>query len=366
MALKTNKNYFWSNSFVDPKRKSRFSVEFGGEFDRLTKSKYPWIVKSINRPKFQVGYDTDSYANQFTGDIGVALPTSWTWQEITVKFVNPYSNTLAPEVGQDLDDILTGYTSARISYARSPSVDGNLSSNKGFFEDQVADPVSERYLGSTIKIYDLSMGYETRQIASRLNKNPLAAEAPPNYNLNRGEVFFGGMYANGYWLLQHPWITKVDFGDHDYSSDDLIEISLSFKYKRANYYPQYNKTLGDGTELPEGQQQFLSDIDKFNRSGIPVTEDAWSDKAAAERSRQIEEERRRAATPKPKSRPNPKPNNEQVATPPPAPPPKPAEPPQAKASGSVKIPRCTLTLVEQKQVLNGEKTKDEICKAKGK
>jgi len=365
MALKTNKNYFWSNSFVDPKRKSRFSVEFGGEFDRLTKSKYPWIVKSINRPKFHVGYDTDSYANQFTGDIGVALPTSWTWQEITVKFVNPYSNTLAPEVGQDLDDILTRYTSARMLYSRSPSVEGNVGSNKPLYEDQVADPVSERYLGSRIKIYDLSMGYETRQIASRLNKSPLAAEAPPNYNLNRGEVFFGGMYANGYWLLQHPWITKVDFGDHDYSSDDLIEISLSFKYKRANYYPLYNKTLGDGTELPEGQEQLLSDIDKFNRSGIPVTEDAWSDKAAAERAKVIQAAQK-AATPKPKPKSNPKPNNQQVTTPPPAPPPKPVEPPPAKTSGPVRIPKCTLTLAEQQQVAKGEKTKAEICEAKAK
>jgi len=363
MALKTNKNYFWSNSFVDPKRKSRFFVEFGGEFDRLTKGKYPWIVKSINRPKFQVGYDTDSYANQFTGDIGVALPTSWTWQEITVKFVNPYSNTLAPEVGQDLDDILTRYTSARMLYSRSPSVDGDPSSNKGFYEDQVADPVSERYLGSRIKIYDLSMGYETRQIASRLNKSPLAAEAPPNYNLNRGEIFFGGMYANGYWVLQHPWITKVDFGDHDYSSDDLLEISLSFRYKRANYYPQYNKTLGDGTELPEGQQQFLDEADTFNRSGIPVTEDAWSDKAAAERAKVIQAAQR-AATVKPKTK-NPKSNNQQAFTPPPASPPKPVETPPAK-TGALKIPKCTLNADERRETqTRGGRTKEQICKEKG-
>jgi len=366
MALKTNKNYFWSNSFVDPKRKSRFFVEFGGQFDELTKGKYPWTVKSINRPKFQVGYDTDSYANQFTGDIGVALPTSWTWQEITVKFVNPYSNTLAPEVGQDLDDILTRYTSARIAYGRSPSVDGDISSNKGFFEDQVADPVSERYLGSRIKIYDLSMGYETKEVNQKYNN--FLIKSKKDYNLDRLEIRNGNMYANGYWVLQHPWITKVDFGDHDYSSDDLLEISLSFRYKRANYYPIYNNTLLDDPEepklpeeLPEALQQALGNVDRS-----PFNRDDWTDTRAAERSRQIEEERRRAATVKPKPKPKPKPSNELVATPPPAPSPNPVEPPPAKASGPARIPQCILTREEQRQVTSGERTKDEICKAKAK
>jgi hypothetical protein len=366
MALKTNKNYFWSNSFVDPKRKSRFFVEFGGQFDELTKGKYPWIVKSINRPKFQVGYDTDSYANQFTGDIGVALPTSWTWQEITVKFVNPYSNTLAPEVGQDLDDILTRYTSARIAYARSPSVEGDVSSNKGFFEDQVADPVSERYLGSRIKIYDLSMGYETRQIGIALSRRlgtgrEIAAEAAPDYKINTQEIQFGNMYANGYWVLTHPWITKVDFGDHDYNSDDLLEISLSFKFKRANYYPQYNKTLGDGTELPQANQEFLNgNREQLDKPWKRTTWD-WTAPDFEGRTKAVEDAQR-AATPKPKSRSNPRPNHEQVVTPPPAPPPKPVEAKKAPTP----IKQCNLTAADLREIAGGGRTKEQICAAKAK
>ncbi len=43
--------------------------------------------------------------------------------------------------------------------------------------------------------------------------------------------------ANGYWTLRNPWIKSVDFGNNDYSSDELQEYSVEIAYESARYIP---------------------------------------------------------------------------------------------------------------------------------
>ena len=40
---------------------------------------------------------------------------------------------------------------------------------------------------------------------------------------------------NGYWTLRNPYIKSIDFGTHDYSSDDLQEYSIEIGYESARY-----------------------------------------------------------------------------------------------------------------------------------
>lgn len=44
-------------------------------------------------------------------------------------------------------------------------------------------------------------------------------------------------FANGYWTLRNPWIKSVDFGNHDYASDELQEYSVEIAYESARYVP---------------------------------------------------------------------------------------------------------------------------------
>jgi len=39
----------------------------------------------------------------------------------------------------------------------------------------------------------------------------------------------------GTWTLNSPWITNAKFGDLDYSSEDLLNIELTFRYDYATY-----------------------------------------------------------------------------------------------------------------------------------
>jgi len=72
-----------------------------------------------------------------------------------------------------------------------------------------------------IKIYDL------------INTQPVGKSG----NLLAGSE----MIANGYWTLRNPWIKSVDFGNHDYTSDELQEYSVEIAYESARYVPmKYN------------------------------------------------------------------------------------------------------------------------------
>lgn len=43
--------------------------------------------------------------------------------------------------------------------------------------------------------------------------------------------------AIGAWRLQHAWAKEVSFSDLDYSSEDLMEITLKLRYDWAEYTP---------------------------------------------------------------------------------------------------------------------------------
>ena len=251
MAYKKNREYFWSNKFVDPKRKFRFTVEFGGDLDKLTQSKYPWMIKSISKPKYSADYETIQYKNQFTNAVGPIIPKSWSWKEVTVKFINPYSFTFASEVKQDLDEILSMFISLRnngSSYVAEESKNGGYSGKVASTEEEAeaqrrkendlqVDLLSVRLLGRQVKIYDLSMAYEPQEAANSIVEGipeSVGLESS-HYNLTPLELKLGEMYPNGCWVLEDPWITNIDFGDFDYSSDDMIEISITFNYKKATY-----------------------------------------------------------------------------------------------------------------------------------
>ncbi len=41
----------------------------------------------------------------------------------------------------------------------------------------------------------------------------------------------------GLWELKNPFVTNVKFGDLDYSTEDLLNIDITFRYDFALYYP---------------------------------------------------------------------------------------------------------------------------------
>jgi len=243
--FKTDRAYFWSNSYVHPKAKSKFLVEFGsGIFNDNFNGKYEWLVKAANRPKYTAEYE--DFKNPISYATTSVLPKSWNWEPITIKFVNPFSLTFWPrDLTQDLDEMLSNLAQSMIKRENpinklvKPTAD--FSPKEVVAEQETLSPIVQSYFGSSIKLHDISMGFQSPKLGtggdeeSNVNRETQYNEVA-NPNLLPEELRLGEMYSNGYWELYNPWITKLDFGDFDYSVDEFIEISITFKYQNAVYF----------------------------------------------------------------------------------------------------------------------------------
>jgi len=243
-SFKTDRAYFWSNSYVHPKAKSKFLVEFGsGIFNTNFNGKYEWLVKAANRPKYTAEYE--DFKNSISYATTSVLPKSWNWEPITIKFVNPFSLTFWPrDLTQDLDEMLSKLAQSMI--AREDTINTVPTNNEPSADVVVAQqgtlsPIVQSYFGSSIKLHDISMGFQSPKLgtggddASNIN-GVTQYNDTNNPTLRPEELRLGEMYSNGYWQLYNPWITKLDFGDFDYSVDEFIEISITFKYQNAVYF----------------------------------------------------------------------------------------------------------------------------------
>ena len=179
---------FWSQKTVEPKRQFRWLLFWTGcpQF----------VVKSVKKPSYDVATTPHQYLNyEFN------YPGRVTWQDVSVTIVDP----VAPDSTMSLYRILenSGYvipTNYAQATAKTISKEGMVNA-----------------LGGEIKI------------------KQLGADGDPTKALET-------------WVLKNPLITSVDFGDLDYGSDELLNISINLKYDFA--YIEELTPLAASAQLP--------------------------------------------------------------------------------------------------------------------
>ena len=165
---------FWTTGEAEPKRKFRFRVE-------LFNNEVAWYVKSITAPSFEI-----STIEHHFSDHVFHYPGKIKWNDVEVTLIDPAGEK--DVVNKTLELIqLAGY--------KIPS-DG--SSAEDFDTFAKSDLVS--------------------------NNGNVILEA---LSQSGGEVLER-------WQLNNAFITNVKFGDFDYSSEDMREISITFKYDWAS------------------------------------------------------------------------------------------------------------------------------------
>jgi len=165
-------NNFWTSANVDPKRKYRFIVELAG----VGGIGSVWFAKTVDKPEITVGTgEVDFMQHKFY------YPGRVEWNEIGLTLVDPVS----PDATEILLDILqnSGYT-------------GPMEAKE--------------------TLQSISKGAESTALGNVIIKQVSAD----------GEI-------QEEWVLNNAIITKVGWGDLDYSSEDLSEISISFRYDWA-------------------------------------------------------------------------------------------------------------------------------------
>tara|TARA_R100001510_G_C7636644_1_gene194722 strand:- start:157 stop:756 length:600 start_codon:yes stop_codon:yes gene_type:complete len=162
---------FWTEASVEPKRKFRWLLYLSGMPQ--------FIVKSVKKPAFKVGTTPHQFLNY-----EFHYPGSVKWDPVSMVIVDPVN----PDSAASLYKILeaAGYVIPTDYAEAAPKT--------------VSKAAMVEALGNEVKIVQL---------------NP------------EGDV------AIETWTLKNPQIESVEFDQLDYSSDELLNITIGLKYDFA-------------------------------------------------------------------------------------------------------------------------------------
>jgi len=166
---------FWNEAAADPKRKYRFLI-------KLFNGSVAWYVKSVTAPSYEI----TSIEHAFSDHV-FNFPGKIKWSDVEVTLVDPAG----------ADDVVWETL--------------NLIKQSG-------------YAIPNLNEVKAGIGFKTFTKSALVNTNG-------NLEL---ETHDSEGAAIEIWTLHNAFITNVKFGDFDYSSEDMREISLTFKYDWAS------------------------------------------------------------------------------------------------------------------------------------
>tara|TARA_R110000737_G_C14388755_1_gene451895 strand:+ start:138 stop:689 length:552 start_codon:yes stop_codon:yes gene_type:complete len=179
---------FWTSPTFEPKRAFRFLVEFtpGDGADSLQ-----FLAKSVTRPSYTVSSNPHKFFNHT-----FHYPGRVEWGTVSL--------TLVDALDPNASDIFMKYLGSI----------GYVNPSEGSAETST---ITQPIIGKTI----------TKQSATRATGDILIKEM--------GEGNGGVARVDGTWKLQNAFITEVNFGEHSYDSEDMIDIQLTIQYDWATY-----------------------------------------------------------------------------------------------------------------------------------
>ena len=178
---------FWSEASVEPKRQFRWLLSLPVNTQHGVQAAIEtYAVRSVNKPTFTVGEQAVNYlAHTYK------YPGRFTWSDVNVTLVD----LIAPDQSGIIAEVL------RSSGYRIP--DGELNSQFSFSKK---DAVTA--LGTPV-LTQIDAGNPMK------NQKPVPVEK---------------------WTLINAWLKEVKFGDTlNYTSEELVEVSLTISYDWAEY-----------------------------------------------------------------------------------------------------------------------------------
>ena len=192
---------FWTETGAslgrDPKRGFRFIVQVtniggGASSDATAGGGIMWYAKTVDKPSFEISTTEHNYLNHKFN-----YPGRTSWSPIALKVVDPTS----PDMAATFSDIITaaGY---------HPPVDAN-------------DHTSMQKALATTALGNV--------VITQIDADGNALEK---------------------WTLWNAWISKVNYGSLDYSSDDLTEMEIEMVYDWAKLETLGSSEYGDPGGAP--------------------------------------------------------------------------------------------------------------------
>jgi len=169
---------FWSSTKTEPKRKFRWLLSVSSDVGEIP----AWIIKKVTKPTFTVSEVKHSYINH------------------------------------------SFYYPGRVEYNE--------------VEFTLVDPVNPDAANNILKIIDMS-GYKLPDTVNKAAQTITKESAVAALGGLTIEQIAGGSGGDDdpqsieTWYLKNAWIKEVTFGDLDYESDDIVEITVKVRYDWA-------------------------------------------------------------------------------------------------------------------------------------
>jgi len=185
---------FWNDAKSEPRRAHRFLLNLPllGANAPSGEAYKQYLAKTVTKPAYSIG-ETE---HKFLGNT-YWYPGALTWDPVTVQLINavdPDGNTLLYEAL---------YQSGYLDPTQQSAIFGG---NAGLSGESKVGPGTPNKLDALDALGDVRI----RELGGS------------------GELI-------GTWELKNPWITNVKFGDLDYSTEDLLNIDITFRYDWAWY-----------------------------------------------------------------------------------------------------------------------------------
>jgi len=188
---------FWNEATVEPKRKFKFLLRFGAASDALPS----FVVKKVNKPEITISEAT----HKFLGH-SYYFPATTTWNEINCTVIDPAG--------------FGGAGDAVSTTLQAPSTD--------VAEGMYRVLLAAGYQSPTAQGYAVAGGAPATLRTF--------AKSTATLQFDQIEIIQIDAIGNEIekWTLNNAWIKKMTFGELDYSSDDINEIQLTFRYDWAD------------------------------------------------------------------------------------------------------------------------------------
>lgn len=188
---------FWNEATVEPKRKFKFLLRFGAASDALPS----FIVKKVNKPEITIS----EAQHKFLGH-SYYFPATTTWNEINCTVIDPAG--------------FGGSGDAVAATLQAPSVD--------VAEGMYRVLLAAGYQSPTAQGYAVAGGAPA---TLRTFAKSTATAQFDQITIVQIDAIGNAIET---WTLNNAWIKKMTFGELDYSSDDINEINLTFRYDWAD------------------------------------------------------------------------------------------------------------------------------------
>ena len=221
---------FWSNKDASPARKYRFKMGPAGT--------NWWYVNSVTLPSFEINTGEYQLLNQKFKYPGVP-----TWNPVTISIIDTADSVDKVKkflVSKDFDFLQMDGLEKKMTNATREALRKTKKEQLDQAQERRANAIKEE---ANIRLSRDTSPAVTRGIERRRDEALAANEAAvkkaskavsPSDDL---DIIIEQMGADGKtfrtWTLVNSFITSVNYGDLDYSSDDLVSIEISVAYDYA-------------------------------------------------------------------------------------------------------------------------------------